>query len=316
MKDRLTRMYRAVCDAPRGNGFRVERFPELFQESEVDDCQAHVHSFYEILWFQEGQGRHTVDFAHYDVRPGTIFFLSPGQIHHFDCCDNYRGYAIRMCSDLMKDNAVADSGIGGLFLKYNAFHTYDSTPCYHIDEATARQLLPLVKEMEEESYRQEEFGNIDILKSLLCIFLAKVERYGTHERMQRLDTRRPSNLLYVQFRRMVEQEYARKHTVQEYADSLHVAIRTLHKSVNECTGKTPLSVINDRIILEAKRMVRYTDMMIKEISAELGFEDPSYFVKLFKRQTGYLPSDFREMDARSLSQNPGGEGCISPLPQD
>ena len=86
------------------------------------------------------------------------------------------------------------------------------------------------------------------------------------------------------------------HTVQEYADRLNVAIRTLHKSVNECSGKTPLSLINDRIILEAMRMVRYTNLMIKEIAAELGFDDPSYFVKLFKRCTGHLPSDFRDMD--------------------
>ena len=311
MKDRLTRMYRAVCDAPGGNGFRVERFPELFQESEVDDCQAHVHSFYEILWFQEGQGRHTVDFAKYDVRPGTIFFLSPGQVHHFDCRENYRGFAIRMCSDLMKDNAVADSGIGGLFLKYNAFHTFDSTPCYRIDDSTARMLLPLVQEMEEESRRKEEFGNIDILKSLLTIFLAKVERYGTHERMEKLDTRRPQHLLYMQFRRMVEQDYARRHTVQEYADSLHVAVRTLHKSVHETSGRTPLALINERIMLEARRMVRYTDLMIKEIAAELGYEDPSYFVKFFKRETGCLPSDFRAADSRNEARNAVGEGKIA-----
>ena len=95
---------------------------------------------------------------------------------------------------------------------------------------------------------------------------------------------------------MVEKEYAHLHTVQEYADRLNVAIRTLHKSVNECSGRTPLALINDRIILEAKRMVRYTNLMIKEISAELGFEDPSYFVKLFKRHTGFLPSEFRESE--------------------
>ena len=74
-----------------------------------------------------------------------------------------------------------------------------------------------------------------------------------------------------------------------------MAVRTLNKSVNECSGKSPLAFINERIILEAKLMAKYTNMMIKEISASLGYDDPSYFVKFFKRQTGYLPSEFRDL---------------------
>lgn len=292
--DDLNDIYPTVCNAPGGNGFRVEHMPELFGASAINDCMAHVHSFYEILWFQEGEGKHTVDFMEYDVKPGTIFFLSPGQIHHFDKEEGYKGVAIKMCTDLMKNSM--DGGMGKLFMKYNAFHAYDTTPYYIIDDTTAQMLQPLVDEMEDEAQRGNEFGNIDILKSLLCIFLAKIQRYGQHDATERLDTMRPSHQLFVQFRRMVEQEHAHLHTVQEYADRLNVAIRTLHKSVNECSGKTPLVIINDRIMLEAKRMVRYTNMMIKEIASELGYDDPSYFVKLFKRNTGYLPSDFREMD--------------------
>ena len=293
---RLNEMYHAVCNAPQGNGFSVVSLPDLFKASEMDDSKAHVHSFYEILWFQEGEGRHTVDFQEYDVRPGTIFFLSPGQIHHFDRKEGYQGVAIRMCVDLMNDSAGGAATIGGLFLKYNAFHAYDSTPYYNIDQDTTEMLLPLVAEMEQEAKCYGEFGNIDILKALLTIFLAKIERYGRHETLESLDTLRPSHQLFILFRRMVEKEYSHLHTVQEYADRLNVAIRTLHKSVNECSGRTPLALINDRIILEAKRMVRYTNLMIKEISAELGFEDPSYFVKLFKRHTGFLPSEFRESE--------------------
>ncbi len=54
-----------------------------------------------------------------------------------------------------------------------------------------------------------------------------------------------------------------------------------------------MKIINDRIILEAKRQLCYTDLNIKEIAFRLGFDDPSYFVKLFKRQTGILPAEFR-----------------------
>lgn len=295
--DNLKDKYRTVCDAPTGNGFLVEHMPEFFTTSDIDDCSPHVHSFYEILWFQEGEGRHTVDFIDYDVKPGTIFFFSPGQIHHFDRKHGYKGVAIKMCTDFMKDAGVVQSN---LFLKYNAFHTYDTTPYYVIDDATAAMLQSLVDEMESEAQCGGQFGNIDILKSLLCIFLAKVQRHGLQESEVVLNTFKSGHQLFIQFRRLVEQEYATLHTVQEYADRLNVAVRTLNKCVNECSRKSPLAFINDRIILEAKRMVRYTSMMIKEIAYELGYDDPSYFVKFFKRQTGSLPSDFREQDTVTI----------------
>jgi len=290
-------MYQAVCDAPQGNGFKVEHLPEMFATSNIDDCCDHVHSFYEILWFQEGTGYHTVDFVEYKVKPGTIFFISPGQLHHFDRREGYKGVTIKMCTDLLMYSTYNGHGINKMFLKYNTFHTYDSVPYYNINEETSRKLKMIVEEMDDESNRNTEFGNIDILKSLLCIFLVIVARYGTHDSEQNLETIKPSHLLFVQFRRMVEQEFTRMHTVQEYASKLNVASRTLHKSVNECSGKTPLALINGRIVLEAKRMIRYTNLMIKEIAYELGYEDTSYFVKLFKRETGYLPSDFRELDS-------------------
>ena len=156
-------------------------------------------------------------------------------------------------------------------------------------------IKPLVDDMEEESSHYGELGNVDILKSLLCIFLVKIQRHGIHEAGKNLDMLKPSHRLFITFRRMVEEEYHQFHTVQEYADHLNVAVRTLNKSVNECSGKSPLAFINERIILEAKRMAKYTNMMIKEIAASLGYDDPSYFVKLFKRQTGFLPSEFRDL---------------------
>lgn len=290
--DRLHSMYQNVCEAPNGNGFRIEHMPDFLLEDSFDDSAPHVHSFYEILWFQEGNGIHTVDFVEYEVKPNTMFFLSPGQIHHFDRNQDYRGIAIKMCTDFMRDGDSTNS----LFLKYNAFYTFDTEACCYLDNDTAKVLGELVFQMEQESLCSGEFGNVDILKALLRIFLVKIHRHGILDGGSRMDNLKPAHQLFVKFRRLVEQEYTRLHTVQEYADALNVAVRTLNKCVNECSHMSPLAFINTRIILEAKRMVRYTNLMIKEIAYDLGYEDPSYFVKLFKRQTGYLPSEFRELD--------------------
>jgi AraC family transcriptional activator of pobA len=288
----LNNMQIAVCDAPGGNGMSIERMSDFLPSDGFDDTAPHIHYFYEILWFQEGVGTHTVDFQEYDVKPNTIFFMSPGQVHHFDRKTGYKGIAIKMCTDFMKYESNADN----LFLKYNAFYTFDTTPCFHIDDRAAIELMPLITGMEEEIKNKDSFGNIEVLKSLLRILLIKIQRLGIHDGELHLDNLKPSHLLFLKFRRLVEQEYMHLHTVQEYAEQLNVAVRTLNKCVNECSSTSPLAFINKRIMLEGKRMVRYSNMMFKEIAYELGYEDPSYFIKMFKRSTGYLPSEFREAD--------------------
>ena len=192
----------------------------------------------------------------------------------------------------MKDEAYTNNTL----LKYSVFHTFDTTPFYRVNNEVAHTLQHLVQQMEEEMKYQNCFGNTDILKSLIRIFLIQVLRHGEQNSELPMSNLKPAHILFIKFRKLVEQEYKHMHTVQEYADRLNVAQRTLHKCVNECSHTSPLSFINERIMLEAKRLVKYSNLMIKEIAFDLGFDDPSYFIKLFKKKTGYLPSDFRELD--------------------
>lgn len=288
----IKKIYNAVCETPSGTGFYIDHMPDFLYKGEIDDGVPHVHTFYEILWFQEGTGSHFVDFQEYPILPGTIFFLTPGQVHHFDGSDAYKGLAIKLCTDFMQGSGEDNDA----FVKYGLFHNFDTAPYYVVDDETSAQLQALVGGMEEELKVGGSIGHVDMLRSLLKIFLIKVYRHGRREGENRLDALKPSHKLFVQFKRLLERDFATKHTVQEYADALNVAVRTLNKCVNECSGRSPLAFINERIMLEAKRQVRYSRLMIKEIAYNLGYEDPSYFVKFFKRQTGLLPLDFREMD--------------------
>ena len=75
---------------------------------------------------------------------------------------------------------------------------------------------------------------------------------------------------------------------------LNVSTKTLTLYVNECSNNSPLELINNRIVLEAKRLLRYSILSVKEIAFRLGFEDPSYFGKFFKRLVRQSPADYRE----------------------
>ena len=99
---------------------------------------------------------------------------------------------------------------------------------------------------------------------------------------------------FVRFRQLLEKHFREIHTVKEYAEMLHVSTRTLSHYVAQSAHLTPLQVINDRVVLEAKRQLQHSTLSIKEIGYQLGFEDPSYFVKFFKRMTGQMPKEFRK----------------------
>ncbi len=289
----IDKIYNVVCEGPTGDGLHIDHMPDFFDYDPTDNSKSHVHSFYEIIWFQEAGGTHTVDFHEYPVETNSLFFLSPGQVHHFDGKSRHKGIIMKFCTDFLRDEKADED----IFIKYNVFNAFDSTPfCIISDSRIASELSAVIRKMEVEQQQSSSFGHLDMLRSLVKIFLITVQRYGKREDALPLNAFKPSHRLFVLFRRALEKDFNRLHTVKNYAEMLNVSTKTLSNSVSECSDKPPLTFINDRIILEAKRLLRFTDLMIKEIAYWLGYEDPSYFVKFFKRQTGYLPSEFREMD--------------------
>ena len=289
----LQEIYSMVCNTPKGIGIHIYDMPEYFKHDSMDNTIPHVHTFYEIIWFQEDGGVHTVDFKQISIRPNTLLFISPGQVHYFDDPMRCKGVILRFCTDIIGENDKTED----MFIKYNMFNTYDIDPYYVIDDRTAEILRQVVQNMRDEQRHDADFGHLDMLMSLVKIFLILVNRYGRHTEENRLDEQKASHRLFVMFRKIVEEKFLRLHQVKEYADLLHVSTKTLSNSVLECTGKTPLSFINDRIVLEAKRLLQYSNMTGKEVSYFLGFDDPSYFVKFFKRHTGSLPTDYQKKSA-------------------
>lgn len=95
---------------------------------------------------------------------------------------------------------------------------------------------------------------------------------------------------------MVEEYYKERHAVKDYIEKLGVSQTTLNQYTLQYAKTTPLKIINDRIILEAKRMLRFSTIRTKQIAFDLGFKDDSYFVKLFKRNVGMSPIEFRQKE--------------------
>lgn len=283
--------YDMVCEAPTGGGVEIVPMPHFFTTKPIIETQqSHVHNFYEIVWFTEGEGVHTVDFSEYPVAPGTLFFIAPGQVHNFD--DHYEGqsgYVIKICADLMGETCGDDLDI----LRYRLFDT-DTVPYHRIGAEAAARLENIVAQLREENRLVGAVGHKDYLRALVRMLIISIERACEGCSAEPAQRSSAAQTTFIAFRRLIDQHHRRLHSVKEYASMLGVSPKTLTNHVAECSPHSPLEIINARLVLEAKRMLRYGTMMVKEIAFELGFEDPSYFVKFFKRHTGQLPADFRD----------------------
>lgn len=100
--------------------------------------------------------------------------------------------------------------------------------------------------------------------------------------------------LFRNFGRLVEIHFREKHTVTDYADLLNVAPKTLSNKFHKLQLDSPNDIIKNRIMLEAKRLLSYTDLSIKEIAHQLGYEDTAYFNRLFAQKNGVSPTVFRK----------------------
>lgn len=270
--------------------FEMTELSRLFAENGSHPYEAHIHSFYQIIWFRKGTGVHYVDFKEYPVADNTMFFISPGQIHYFETGRQVEGVVIHFNESFLSDEGSSEN----VFLKYNVFNAFDASPYYLIRRENAGKLALLVNEMEEETRNEGLFAHSDLLKYLIKMLLIYVQRTGERGHGLPLCINNAANRTFVRFRQSLEHHYRSMHTVKEYAAHLNVSTKTLTNCVYESSHSTPLALINDRIVLEAKRQLLHSSLKVKEIAFQLGFEDPSYFIKFFKRCVGCLPAEFRE----------------------
>lgn len=288
-------------DPHSGLELELQFMPRFFHDHKDAPTAPHAHEFYQIIWFRRGHGSHMVDFVNYPVSDNTIFFVAPGQIHAFDSTDTFEGVIIHFNASFMADEESSES----VFLKYDVFNAYDSLPYYKVSGEEEGRLMLLVNEMNREYSLTGAFAHKEYMQNLLRLFLIRVQRGGERKAKPKLYVTSVANRTFVLFRKLLEEHFRTMHTVQEYADLLNISARTLTKYVRQSAHCSPLQIVNDRIVLEAKRQLQHSTLSVKEIGYRLGFEDPSYFVKFFKRLTAHMPTDFRNGNSHYHNFNTG-----------
>lgn len=183
------------------------------------------------------------------------------------------------------------------FITSNLFNNPYQQPSCCVGSNINKLLEEYIQQIKNELQSEEDFGKEELLRAYLKVFLIQVQRQKNKLEEGNRNTSLIVNEKRVQlacFVNLIDQHYNKGFSAAEYADLMHVSLRTLSNLTNQLLNKTPSLMIQERIILEAKRLLLYSNLNVNQIGYRLGFDDPSYFVKYFKKHTSTSPSEFRK----------------------
>jgi AraC family transcriptional activator of pobA len=227
----------------------------------------------------------TVGQFSFRMEPGSLHLVSPKYMHSFgQASDDLRVYSILFKKEFLSDTYIKEPVLDDLLERDN-----DRPPVYRLgveDFHTVKSLFDCIY----KEYSEAHSYHIPVIKLSLIRLLYEVTR--ADEREQHGPTRHLTHQsqLVRQYKKTVESSFIDKRTVQEYADMLNISAKHLSELVRNETGQTALSIIHQRLFLEAQYLLGYSTLSIKEIADQLNFTSNSHFTRFFKHMAGYSPS--------------------------
>lgn len=248
----------------------------------------HRTGFYHIIWFQQGNPTHLVDFNPIKIKPNTLLFLNKDTVQQFDSKTKFGGKTI-----LFTDSFFCKTETDMKFLRNSIlFNDLFSVSQIQVNKQS-KLFADLLQQMTDELKQIKDNSQADILQNQLHNFLLYSERERRKQNFT--DIKKGVELDYIMlFKDLLETGYKSQKQVNYYAKEINITEKRLNQATTKVLGKTPKEIIDDRIMLEAKRILAHTTESIKEIGYDLGFEEPTNFIKYFKKHSKLTPTEFRE----------------------
>jgi AraC family transcriptional activator of pobA len=249
--------------------------------------EPHRHDYHELIWVREGRGQHLLDGRPFAVRPHTITVIGRGQVHVFERGEDLHGAVVRFREEGLAE-AGARRGTPEWLLAGQGGRTVV------VPRGEAPRLDALIGALDAELQRPPDGHSPDVQRHLLATILLWIERWYDESRTERRDADDPEVQLHRRFTRRLEEDFARHHDAAHYADALGVPAAALSRALAHVTGRATKDLIIDRVMLEAARLLRFTDLSVSEVAHRIGFADPLYFSRAFKRRHEESPQAYRE----------------------
>ena len=268
-----------------GSNFYANTFESHLKQHAHIILAPHKHNFYVSILFTRGSGTHEIEFDKYDVRPGKVFMIAPGQVHNWQFSRDIDGYIFFHTKEFFNLNFTYEK-----IENYPFFSSLRNCPEIVLKKALFKKIEEIYREITGE-YHQDQLMKFQKIASLVNVLYITLSREYIP-----LTVRESQNLKYLtrlkKLEDLIDKNFRVIKSPEKYALMMNVSEKHLNRTCKTCLNKTVSEVITDRIILEAKRMLVYSKKDISEITKELGYEDNSYFSRLFKKKTGKTPLEF------------------------
>ena len=257
------------------------------ETSHKDIHLPHKHNFYLAMLFTHGTGIHEIDFMAYEVKPGSLFFLNPGQTHHWELSLDIQGYIFfhtQEFYDLYYNQSQINS--------FPFFYSMHSSPCLYPNAEETQLLTEMFQSVLKENLNNELLKKHKIMNLVQNVYIESTRLYIKQNPVTSSQAHNSYYSKFLKLEQLVEQHFTIEKSPTTYADMLNMSAKHLNRITQAVAGKTASDVITDRVLLEAKKEFIHQTNSFAEVAYALGYEDYAYFSRLFKKKTGETPSDF------------------------
>jgi AraC family transcriptional activator of pobA len=251
----------------------------------------HRHNYYTLIWIISGTGKHIIDFREYAFEPDSIFFVSPEQVHQLIIETHPTGYIILFSCEFLEKYSIRSDFISNLRL----FRSVDDTPPLPVGSPMKERLLLFCQNMFEAFHSSHEM-RYETMGAYLKLFLIECNTHCSLKPETNPQNIEVGRTLVRNFKNLVERHFREWHQVKDYASDLNVTPSYLNEVIKTSIGQSAKEYIQNRLVLEARRLSLFTSQSFKEIGFGLGFNDPSHFSKFFKSSTGRSLQEFKQND--------------------
>lgn len=276
--------FRSLATAPTSlrlsEDFDIRSIEQILGDKDVVQA-LHRHDHYFLLVLTTGEGLHECDFRPHVLEPHTIYSMRPGQVHRLELKVGSTGYILQFKADFL-----ASSELGARPVLRRAGHI-------EVFRTNAERYAELVMLLDRiaRTYAAQQEGHLHIVRAYLGAFLADLVLQAP------TPVSKAKGYAQERLEELLELIETHVHTTKEvsaYAGLMHLSTFQLNAIAKAGTGSTCSELITDQIILEAKRYLLATTDQVTQVADRLGYEDPSYFIRFFKKHTGYTPEGFRQ----------------------
>lgn len=267
------------------NDFYVNRLENHLETFHKDISVPHKHDFYVAVLFTHGSGVHEVDFSSYAVARGALFFLNPGQTHHWELSDNIRGYVF-LHTRAFYEQHYAQNRLS----QFPFYYSMHNLPVIMLNDDETQSIEELFAYALQESLGNNLMKRQKLLSLVDLIYIESTRAYLMANK--ETATTGPYSEIYSRFEALVEKSFLTIKLPSQYADMLNISPKHLNRIAKTVAGKTASDIIQDRVLLEAKKELLLHRGNFSRIAMDLGFEDYAYFSRVFKKRTGETPSGF------------------------